>query len=79
MFRLNDLRYFRYIIIQIACAQDDEHIEITLANKVENLILLYHRLLDTRCETVVYQLRGDARNRLFTCRVDIAKYHLIEL
>ena len=68
-----------HVVVEVACAEYDEHVEVALLNEVEHVVLAYDALLDAWSEVVVDELRCDAFDRLLACGVDLCEYHLVEL
>lgn len=75
----DNLGNLRHIVVQVACAQGDEHVEIAVFHQAEHVILLDQALLYAGLEIVVDEVGGHSGNGLFPCRVNLCEYNLIEM
>jgi hemoglobin-like flavoprotein len=39
-----------HVVVEVACAEYDEHVEVALLNEVEHIVLAYDALLDAWSE-----------------------------
>lgn len=53
---LDYLGNLRYIVVKVACSENDEYVKVTAFNEVEHFVLAYDAFLNTWLEVVVYQL-----------------------
>ena len=73
------MSYLVGIVVQVAGAQDDEHVEVAALDIVYHVVLADDGLLHARLEVVVDELAGDAGDGLLAGGVNLGEYHLVEL
>lgn len=55
-FVTNYLGNLRYVVVEVACTEDDEYVEVAGLHEVYYILLVYHALLHVWRKTVVDEL-----------------------
>ena len=76
---LNELGYLWHVVVEVACSQGDEHVEIAAFHQIEHVVLLYLALLYAWLQVVVDEIGGHSRDGQLACGIDLCEDHLVEM